>query len=409
MRLRRLLFIAIGVLSAAVVIAGAGVAALLLYQIGRPGEQLLVIGDSSLSLLDQAGKSRLLADDSSGGLSYPTLSPDGARLAYFGADGGDAVIYVLRLRDGARSEIFRSGDSRPFYMTWSPDGRHISFLSSQSDGRLGVRIVAADGSSAASLVSTASSSSYFSWKPDGSTLLLHIDGTSFQDGRVAAFQPGSDQPLLQLSDPGIFNTPAWSVDGSQIFYVAQPPVRGAPGPDAVESVLTRVAADGTPQALASEKRAAMLFARAPASDDIAYVTVNSAGFGPLKLVDAAGGPARVISREDEQIPAFFWSPDGQQIAYLTFEPLGNGTARLTWHLAGRDGAPIRDLSSFVPSQAFVALLSYFDAYTSSVRLWSPDGGRLVYGAEDGVYVLDVASGKAERRADGAMATWVASK
>jgi TolB protein len=407
MTTRRLLWVTIGVLSAVIVLAGAGVAALLLLRLGRPAtDRLLVIGDTSLTLLDQSGKGRVLADDSNSDFRYPTLSPDGTRVAYIAAGADGATLSVVQLASGERKVLYRNSESQPFYMSWSPDGKHISFLSGQRDGTLAVSIVAADGSQEPNLIGTAASSSYFAWKPDSSALLLHSDGASFEHGRVAAYQPGSDRPILELSDPGQFKTPAWSADGTQFFYVAQPAVQGALTPEAVESVLTRVSADGATHILASEKQASLLFARAPASDQIAYTTVTGAGYGPLKLVDAAGGAPTVISRQDEQVPAFFWSPDGARLAYLTFKLQPDRTVRLTWHVVDHTGGAIHDLSSFMPSKAFIALLSYFDAYAFSFGLWSSKGDQIVYGADDGVYVLDVPSGKVERRADGMMATWV---
>jgi TolB protein len=406
MSIRRLLWVTIGALSAVIILAGAGVAALLFFQIGRPSaDRLLVIGDKSLTLLEQGGKGRVLAGDSNSDFRYPTLSPDRTRLAYIAQAADGSTLSVVQLAGGEPKVLYHSRDSQPFYMMWSPDGTRISFLSGQSDGSLAVRIIAADGSREPDLVRTAASSSYFAWRPDSSALLLHSDGASSEDGRVAAYKPGSPQPILELSDPGQFKTPAWSADGTQFFYVAQPATQGAPSPDTVESVLTRVSADGVAHVLASEKRAALLFARAPASDHIAYTTVSASGYGPLKLVDAAGGAPRVISRPDEQVPAFFWSPDGARLAYLTFERLPNGSLRLTWHVVDRAGGTIRDLSSFAPSKAFISLLSFFDAYAFSFGLWSSRGDQLVYGADDGVYVLDVASGKADRRSDGLMATW----
>jgi TolB protein len=406
MAIRRLLWLTIGALTAVIIIAVAGVAALLFFRIGSPTDQLLVIGDKSLTLVDQSGKGRVVADDSNSDFRYPTLSPDGTRLAYIsqGADG--MSLSVVQLSSGERKVLYSSSDSQPFYMAWSPDGKRISFLSGKPDGTLVVRIAVADGSQEPALVRTAASSSYFAWRPDSSALLLHSDGTSFEDGRVAAYQPGSTQPIVELADPGIFKTPAWSADGTQFFYVAQPAVQGAPTPDSVESVLTRVSPDGAAHALATEKHAALLFARAPSSDHIAYTTVSSEGYGPLKLVDAAGSEPKIISRPDEHVPGFFWSPDGSRLAYLTFERLQDSSLKLTWHVVARSGGDIRDLSSFAPSHGFIALLSYFDAYAFSFGLWSSHSDKLVYGANDGVYVLDIASGKAERRSDGIMATWV---
>jgi TolB protein len=174
----------------------------------------------------------------------------------------------------------------------------------------------------------------------------------------------------------------------------------------VESVLTRVAADGSgPQAIASEKMAAIIFSRAPASDDIAYITVGPGGFGGLKVVDPAGGAARTLSRPDEPIVAFFWSPDGSQLAYLSVAAGSGSVPRLTWHVVAREGGEVRDLASFTPSQAFASMISFFDAYALALDLWSPDGSRIVYGTDEGVYVVDVASGEATRRADGVLAMW----
>jgi Tol biopolymer transport system component len=51
------------------------------------------------------------------------------------------------------------------------------------------------------------------------------------------------------------------------------------------------------------------------------------------------------------------------------------------------------------------MISFFDAYALALDLWSPDGSRIVYGTDEGVYVVDVASGEATRRADGVLAMW----
>jgi TolB protein len=409
MSTRRLLWAMVGVLSIVILVAGAGVAALAYLRLSRATpEQLLVLGsDKRLLLLDASGGQRVLAEGTGGGFRYPTIAPDGRRIAYISEDANGLALYSLNLATDTRTELYRSSENPPLYATWSPDGDHISFLSNLSGGGLGVNIVLADGSRQSDLIGTTPGSSYFAWRPDGDMLLLHMGGSSFQNGTVATYRPDNNQPVQQLADPGLFQAPAWSSDGTQFFYVAQPPISGAPSIEAVESVLTRVSASGgAPTTLASEKMVEMRFTRAPTSDDIAYITVGPDGFGALKLVGAAGGAARTLSREGEHIPAFFWSPDGAQIAYLTFVPQQSGLPRLTWHVVARAGGTVRDLAEFVPSQDFVALLSYFDAYSFAFDLWSPQGDRLVYGADDGVYVLDLGSGKAERRADGVLGMWV---
>jgi TolB protein len=401
----------IGLLSAFILLAGAGVAALAYWRLGAQpsGHELLVVGgDRSLTLLGASGPGRTVAEDVSPDLfHYPSPAPDGRRIAYIGSDAEGTALHSLDLQTGERTVLYRSRANPPLYAAWSPDGRHVSFLSNRSGGGLGVYIVPADGSSEAAMLGTAASSSYFAWRPDGGALLLHTGGGNGDPGQVATYAPGNPEPLSRLDDPGFFQAPAWSADGRAFYYVAQPPVQGALTPDTVESVLTRVAADGSdPKVIASEKRAAMIFSRDPASEQLAYITVGPDGFGALKVVDGAGGAPRPLSRPGEQVPAFFWAPDGARIAYLTFETRQGQVPRFTWHLVERDGGAVRDLASFTPSQAFAALVSFFDAYAISLELWSPDGALLVYGSDDGVYALDIASGEPRRRADGVLGLWV---
>ncbi len=410
MSTRRILMALIALLSLFVIIGGAGVAGLAYYHLTRlqSGADLLVLdADRRLRLIAQDGQERLLAEDLSDDLfRYPATAPDGERIAYISEDAEGIALNSLHLRTGERTELYRSRVDPPLYAIWSPDSSTISFLSNRSAGGLGVHTVAADGTADSALLGVTPGSSYFAWQPDGGRLLLHVGGSSFENGKVAVYERGSSAPTHELADPGFFQAPAWSVDGAAFFYVAQPPISGRLTPDRVESVLTRVAADGSsPQALATEKMAAMIFSRAPTTDDIAYITVGPNGFGSLKLVDAAGGAARTLSRPNEAVPAFFWSPDGLQLAYLTLDGGGGGLPRLTWHVVAREGGEVRDLASFTPSQAFAGMISFFDAYALALDLWSPDGSRIVYGTDEGVYVVDVASGEATRRADGVLAMW----
>jgi len=144
------------------------------------------------------------------------------------------------------------------------------------------------------------------------------------------------------------------------------------------------------------------------SDQIAYIArmIDKPEEGVLKLVDGAGGQARMLSRPNENVTAFFWSPDGTRIAYLTQDGVFRPDGPRAWHIVDVADGAVRDFETFNPSPAFAALQIYFDAYTFSLSPWSPDGSRIVYGAQDGVYVLDVAAGRAFRASAGAIGMWV---
>jgi len=239
-------------------------------------------------------------------------------------------------------------------------------------------------------------------------LLLHLGGHTAQGGHVATYRPGEEQSRPLLSDPGFFQAPAWAIDGRHFFYVAQPPITSAePTIDDIKSDIMRVSAEGKdPTMLVREEKSDLRIIRAPNSDQIAYSIRGLEGFGALKLIDGAGGVARLLSHQDEHVTAFFWSPDGTRIAYLTYADAYQHEGQRTWHIVDVASGAIHDLATFRPSAAFVGLQDFFDAYTFSFSPWSPEGARLAYGADDGVYVIDTASGSATKQADGGLGMWV---
>jgi TolB protein len=314
---------------------------------------------------------------------------------------------LLDVANGERKEVYHTRESVPIDLAWSPDGKYIVFL---AGSQLSAQIVPADGSLPAHLIATGAPS-FFAWSPDSGTLLLHLGGHTAQGGHVAAYHPGESQPRPLLSDPGFFQAPAWSLDGQHFFYVAQPPIANAePTIDDIKSDIMRVSAEGKqPTMLVREEKSDLRIIRAPNSDQIAYSVRGIEGFGPLKLVDGLGGPARLLSHQEDHVTAFFWSPDGTRIAYLTYADTYEPAGPRTWHIVDTASGAIDDLATFTPSEAFAGLQAFFDAYTFSFSPWAPDSARLAYGANDGVYVIDTASGSATRQAEGVLGMWLGER
>jgi TolB protein len=410
MTIRRLLWIAIPLLLLVVLAGAGGLAWFLLRGTVAPIRLVAVGPDKTVRLLGQDGEHVLASDANDAdtlNFAYPAPAPDGRHLAYVTVDDNGAAIQHLDLVSGERKELYRSKENFPYDLAWSPDGKYLVFLAGNP---LTIQIVPTDGSKSAQQVATGYPS-YFAWHPDSSVLLLHVGGHSVEKGQVMVYQAGAEQSSTLLSDPGFFQAPAWALDGQHFFYAAQPPInKPEPAIEDTSSNIVRVTADGKePTTLVEEKKAYLWMVRAPTSDQIAYVarTIDKPETGVLKLVDGAGGAARMLSRSEENVTAFFWSPDGTRIAYLTIDSADR--QELTWHIVDAAGGEARDFEGFQPSRAFAELQIYFDAYTFSFSPWSPDSSRIVYGAEDGVYVLDVAAGRATKATDGTIGMWVGGK
>ncbi len=409
MTIRRILWIAIPVL-VIIVLAGAGALTWLVLnrRSAEPVRLVVMSDDHRVRLVEEDGAERVLAENAlTQGYSFPATSPDGRRVAYVASEQDRSAIVLYDLISGERKEIYQSQANIPIDLAWSPDGKYIVFLIGRE---LTAQIVPTDGSKPAQLIA-AGSPSFFAWSPDSATLLLHLGGHTVQGGQVSTFRPGQQQASPLLSDPGLFQAPAWSLDGSHFFYVAQPPITHAePSIEDIKSDIMRVSADGKDSVmLVREEKADLRIIRAPNSDQIAYVIAGEQGFGPLKLIDGVGGKLRILSREGEHVTAFFWSPNGQQIAYLTHDGEFTPDGERTWHIVDATSGAIRDFDTFRPSAAFAGLQVFFDAYTFSFSPWSPEGMRLAYGAEDGVYLIDLASGTIAKKADGTLGMWVGGR
>jgi TolB protein len=396
-----------------VVLAGAGGLAWYLVRGRQAPIRLVAVGsDTRMRLIDRDGE-RVLASDTSDAadlnFAFPAPAPDGRQLAYVAEADDSAAILHLDLASGERRELYRSSENYPYDLAWSPDGKYLVFLAGSP---LTLQIVPTDGSKPARAVATGQPS-FFVWSADSATLLLHVSGHALEKGHLIAYGAAAEHSETLLSDPGLFQAPAWALDGKHFFYAAQPPItKSPPSLEDISSNIVRVGADGKEVVtLATEKQAYLWLVRAPNSDRLAYIVRPLAEdkVAQLKLVDGSSGEARTLSRPEESVTAFFWSPDGARVAYLTHTGAYRPDGERTWHIVDVDGGTVRDFEPFKPSVAFAGLQVYFDAYTFSFSPWSPDGSRIAYGADDGIYVIDVAAGRAFRAADGTLGMWVGGK
>ncbi|MEM8531216.1 MAG: hypothetical protein AAGF95_10265 [Chloroflexota bacterium] len=410
MSTRRTLWIAIIVLAIAIVIEGSVFLWLFLRSDIPSSDDLVAFGpDMPLQLVLGGDLTQTLAEDvDAGDYRFPTVAPDGRSLVYVGVEDDVFVLFQVDLESQRRTELFRNATAQPFAMGWSPDSRYVSFLANLPSN-LGVYVVRADGAEAAQQIAAAQQA-YMMWSQDSQSLLMHVNGHQFDGGRVEIYRLGATRPSTIANDPGFFFTPAWVLDSDEVFYVLQPPIVGSqPTGEDLANHMVRMSVDGDETEVLSEEPASIIrMVRAPNNNQIAYIRqgVNSGGSisGRLSLVDE-NGEISVVTEAAQNVLTFFWSPDGNQIAYLS-QVQSSASILQTWHIFDVESASTRSLSTFQPSETFVRFQLFFDAFIDSFSPWSADGTRLLYGADDGVYTLDVADGQTTRVADGEWGVWV---
>jgi Tol biopolymer transport system component len=153
---------------------------------------------------------------------HGSLSPDGTKLVYSGADNG---LYILDISSGKISTLTNSAnDFSPF---WSPNGNQIAFMR-QTDKGMNIFVMDANGQNVRALTNTTDNLTLFGWTPDGRRLIFTVyqqDGTPIQSVDVAS---GNIKTLITLSQ-SYNSSVSMSPDGAWIAYSDKVIGRMTPG------------------------------------------------------------------------------------------------------------------------------------------------------------------------------------
>jgi len=172
-------------------------------------------------------------------------------------------------------------------------------------------------------------------------------------------------------------------------------------------------------AVAFDPAGTMVASIGPTEPDMTAYTIP---IGPLRALDAKTGKVRTLL--DGTLVGFWWSPDGKTIAGLRVQPVAGAAAPSA--SPGSSPAPpeteirllfvdvatgkVQSEAVVNPGQLFIdQVLTYFDQYSLSHRLWAPDSSSILLPVIDEAGTTRIAvmprAGGPPRMIDGALGFW----
>ncbi len=269
----------------------------------------------------------LLAD---GVVHYPMWSPDSTKVAFVAITSEDLSLFIDDLTD-SEGRVFVL-DEGPLWMSWSPDSQHLlvhrgadHFLVNVDDE---IRVDELDIDALGYRVPA--------WKPAGSvaTLASRDDsgGYTILTAEVVADRLGAPRAIMVLREIGFPLAPAfvWSPSGEFL-------------------------------ALAGSSRL------------VSYLGSILNVYRDLALISEDTIVQTLLIQDN--VIAYFWSPDGSKLAYVTPSPT---TGMPRWMVLNIDDGERWPLVDFEPSSDQLTMFQFFDQYAYSHSLWSPDSQSIVF-------------------------------
>jgi TolB protein len=389
-------------------------------------------GDLEVVAPDGAGRRRLTSGDRF--FQFPAWSPDASRIATIGRNRLKSGVFVFDFDafgpsdPGPEQTAYESARNFPIYLYWSPDSQYVSFIAMRGgEQSMGLHLASADKSTMKTgaqpqLIATGQPC-FWEWTADGQRIIAHVGGWDERGSRLTMINPfeRGAEARSSIAKPGLFQAPGIASSGRYRAFGQWTRKKDA------ELLVEEIDGDAR---ITIEHKGVAAMNWSPTRDQLAFISPPGpvrTYYGPLKLVDVASGDVEVIG--DDVVLAFFWSPDGDRIAYFTVAQIADAVAGVfpdPSTLARDGGAQLRvpspgdapqdapdDLddqdgdtdgdgivetgelwlnlwvvdvatresslvATFEPVDLFVnQFLPFFDQYAKSHRLWSPDSRALV--------------------------------
>jgi TolB protein len=355
---------------------------------------------------------------------WATWAKDG-RLAYFCCDLPsaltlDTAAYVSDDGYQIGREVWQSRAESIIYAYWSPNTcgsatcRELAILhNSLADRTLAVTLIQDNGTDSQTTKIGVGSPFYFHFSPNGDEMIFHRNNDDIEIFSVAE---NSVTNTLTSESIASFQAPTWSPIDNRVLY-------GIEGEQFTTTLI--ISDDGTTSTLIEGVRGYVSFLWSPDGRYVAYRALNSDGYSNIVVLDAQSG--EVIAESANNAVAFWWSPNSERIAYAS---LSDGTGNvsqgasttlskravvqqdttLVWSVLEIATEQSLLFGNFYPTYEMGYLMTYFDQFSPSHPVWSPDSRYIVYShvkdEQPFISVLDVDSdGFSVDIANGVFATW----
>lgn len=378
-----------------------------------PGQIAYVGVDHNIYTLKLGnGDLAMLTDDASPDrrYQYPVWS-DNNKLAYFCCDPAYSTIprtqvYISPNGSDSGKLAYEESGAGFTYSFWAPgacapslDCRDLAVLLSQvSPPGLSVELIRSSETNFENKTLGTGSPFYYSWSPDGSRVFAQRNLWRFD-----IFDVNSDTVKSLKYRPGRIQAPQWSpIDNRLLAGILN------------EDGLTDLAIieDDDIQILKAGLTDSVAYNWSPDGNFVAYRTLTARGqLSQVFVIDAVTGDG-IEETLAEDVIAFFWSPNSEHLAYVTLAtPRGSFNAQnpsstilvsfdlqetegFAWSVLDIQTGDARSYGAFLPTFEMIYVLSFFDQFAQSHRMWSPDSAYLVYSEITGedetvLSVLDV--------------------
>ena len=360
----------------------------LLRPVADPGVNLIAFVSADGEVMTMSPDGLLvnrITPDVEGFFTWPTWSPDGNTLVYSGVVQQDEELqlnlYASNVSGGASRVLYASDPGEVgllaqgvvHYPLWSPQGEQLAFIAIKGGGLSLFIDDLSDDPEAHHLLDEGPL--WMSWSSGTSLLAIHRGPDHFL---VDVDDEPKEQPI-EIRAIG-YRVPAFNPLDGTLTLRNQPSALSA----SVSSVLLDGAKVKSITPLRSvEGEAAFLWSRdgeylavAEALQYFRYRDTALPAYNGIAVLPA--DPTQDVVELDLPVLAFFWSPDGTKIAFVTLSERQNA---LRWALYDMETNERMRLVDFVPSSEQLTMFQFFDQYAYSHSIWSPDSASIVFAGD----------------------------